>query len=70
MTELRQAGDGLRAGGAPVCDEHGLVHTDTITVYLAHFTGEPRARCEACGIVFAHWDCACEWEHECEGVDW
>jgi len=69
MTGLRLAGDGLRAGGAPVCEEHGLAHTDTITVYRARFTGSPVARCEACGWLCVYWECPCEWEHDCDGVD-
>jgi uncharacterized protein with PIN domain len=29
---------------------------ETITFYRAHLTGEPRARCERCGTVFAGWE--------------
>lgn len=69
MIVLRLAGDGLRSGGAPVCDDHGLVIPDTVSAYASRFSGEYVACCEACGLVFAYWDCQCEWEHECDGLD-
>lgn len=68
MIVLRHAGQAFGDFGN-VCDEHGTAHTDTITVYRAHFTGQPVARCEACGWLCAYWECPCEWEHECEGMD-
>lgn len=39
---------------------------ESIELYSTDFTGEPRARCSECGKVWALWECACEFEHECE----
>jgi len=50
-----------------LCDEHGLPVPATVTAYHARLTGQYVARCELCGVVFAAWECSCEWSHDCGG---
>lgn len=32
----------------------------------ALWTGERRAYCKNCDIVFAYWECSCDLEHDCK----
>jgi hypothetical protein len=50
---------------ATICEEHGAVIPDTVTAYRSHFGGQFVAACHECSVVFAAWECACEWSHDC-----
>jgi len=42
--------------------------TSNVRVYFARLGGELRAACRDCGLVWAYWDCPCEFAHECDGI--
>lgn len=53
------------------CDTHAwCVRPTGVTFYAAQFTGEPRAKCDECGHVWAAWECAgCELGHDSSDHD-
>lgn len=52
------------------CDFHRFCEApEGVTFYAAQFTGEPRAKCDECGLVWAMWDCVCELGHDASDHD-
>lgn len=55
--------------GETVCEEHGQPIPATVTTGYSRITGTYRAVCDECGRVFIGWECLCEWDHHCPGVN-
>ena len=49
-----------------VCDDHGCDIPSTVRASFSAFGGTYRATCSECPYVCAYWECACEWDHDCD----
>lgn len=50
------------------CPDHGTEYPLSVVAGSSHLGGTHRAVCVECGLVFACYECACEWAHDCGGV--